>query len=65
MTAICREYWTVDIPSDLSENEEERGQLAFMQAEEKSRYWKIPAIWNTVWDNGEQVRVCRKSHRVS
>ena len=57
------DYYDVDIPSDYSEDTEERAQQAFIQAEELTRLYCLPCRWSVVSDDGETVRVCRKRHK--
>jgi hypothetical protein len=57
-------YRTIEIPQDLSTDSEERGQLAFLNAEETMHDFVLPATWRVVWDKGEHVRVVRESARL-
>ena len=53
------DYYEVNIPHDCSSEPEERGQLAFMEAEERAKLYAIPCLWRVVEDDGETVKVCR------
>lgn len=53
------EYYTADIPSDAEEDPRRRFDLAVLQAQEHFTFYRVPAEWRKVWDNGEKVRVVR------
>ena len=57
---IVRDYYKVDLPSDFSEDREERGQQAIREAEEMSRIYALPCVWEAIADTGEMVTVRRK-----
>lgn len=57
------DYYNVEIPSDCTEDEEERFDLAIMEAKERARLWVMPCNWRLVSDNGEVVRVVRERNK--
>ena len=54
------DYYKVDVPSDFSEDADERGQTAIMEAEERARIWVRPCRWDVLEDDGRTVVVRRK-----
>ncbi len=54
------DYYNINIPSDMSDNPEERGDLAIHQAREIAKLYCIPCDWTIISDDGEMVRVRRR-----
>ena len=50
-------------PADLPTVLAERAHLAFTQAQELSRTWRVPAWWHIIYDDGNTVVVRRISQR--
>ena len=61
-----RNYYTVTVPGDLSDNMEDILDQAITEARERARLYCIPAEWTATRVSGElgdfeiTVRVCRK-----
>lgn len=55
------ERFTVNIPSDCSNEPEERYRLAFIAAEEEATTYRIPCEWAIESDDGENIVVLRYS----
>ena len=62
MPQYAYDYYLVEVPSDYSEDPEERENAAINEAKERARLWVVPCEWFVVWDTGELVKVCRKRH---
>lgn len=66
---ITRDYYTVDIPGDLSDSLEALAEQAITEARERARIWAIPAEWTATRVSGDvgdfnvRFRVCRKRNR--
>ena len=56
------EYYHVEIPEEI-DDPEERARLAFIQAEEMTRIWRMPCTWAIISDDGYNVKVCRMSNK--
>ena len=66
------DYYDVSIPRDAipeeDENHEELFRLAFLEAEQRTRFFAMPCTWTAhLYDDFDSayfhVRVCRKRHR--
>ena len=55
-------YCDIIVPPDCAEGADERANIAFLEAEEQFHSYRLPAIWYIVHDDGETVRVGRKSY---
>ena len=53
------DYYEVNVPSDYSDDPEERATLAVRLADEKTRIWARPCEWTILDDDGETVKVRR------
>lgn len=62
-TNYTYDYYTVYVPSDFSEDPQERANGAFIMAEEMTKLYVMPCVWYVVSDDGEYVKVCRKRHK--
>jgi hypothetical protein len=57
------DYYAVNIPSDCTEDPEERADLAINEARERAALYVIPCEWRIMSDDGENVRVVRKRYK--
>jgi hypothetical protein len=57
------DYYVVNIPSDCTEDPEERADLAINEARERAVLYVIPCEWRIMSDDGENVRVVRKRYK--
>lgn len=57
-------YYNIEIPPDCSSDPEERFNLAILQAKEQAKLFIVPCDWTKVRDDGNIVRVCRKSRKM-
>jgi hypothetical protein len=70
MAATVRDYYTVSIPGDLSDNMRDILEQAIVEAKERTRLYCIPAEWTATRISGEigdweiVVRVRRRRNRV-
>lgn len=55
-------YYVVDVPSDVCEDETERGEIAINQAREMAKIYHSPALWYVVRSDSQTVTVCKKVH---
>lgn len=60
---LVRDYYEVEVPSDYSENPEERAHVAFAQAETRTRLYCLPCLWAAIRDDGEMVTVRRTRYQ--
>lgn len=60
MKKFTYDYYTIDLPSDVTDDKEERANLAFLQAEEITRIYAMPCEWFIVSDDGNTIIVRRK-----
>ena len=56
-------YYDVEVPPDLSQDKEERADIAINQARERARLYITPCSWWATHDDGNTVRVCRISNK--
>jgi uncharacterized protein GlcG (DUF336 family) len=60
VSQYCYDYYHIDVPSDYSEDPEERAETAINEARERARLYCIPCTWTIIDDDGETVLVRRK-----
>ena len=53
------EYYSVNVPSDCTDDAQERATIAFAQAEQMTRLYCVPCEWTILKDDGETVLVRR------
>lgn len=63
MAQYAYDYYRIDVPSDFSEDRQERANAAFAEAEERTRLYVVPCSWQVLEDTGETVIVRRKRFR--
>jgi len=54
------DYYSIDIPSDVTEDRRERADMAIDQAREQAKLYVIPCSWEVRADDGNTVQVRRK-----
>ena len=62
-TKLVYDYYTVEVPSDVTDDIEERNNLIFMQAEDQAKLYVIPCTWEILADDGNTAKV-RRTRRV-
>ena len=45
------DYYTVLVPLDAETDPEKRANIAFIEAEERTRVYHSPCEWRILWDN--------------
>lgn len=56
------DYYAVDL-GGLIADEEDRANIAMMEARERARLYVMPCEWQILSDDGDMVRVRRKRRR--
>ena len=62
-TKLVYDYYTVEVPADVTDDTDERNNLIFMQAESQSKIFALPCTWEILADDGNTAKV-RRTRRV-
>lgn len=59
MLKAKRNYYTIDLPSDVTEDKDYRMNLAIEEANQRARKYVMPCLWQVIRDTGEKIRIVR------